>query len=542
MKKILYIASLLIISLSGCNDFLEEENKSNVSDAEFYVTEEGFQSLINANYSQLREIFGQDPFLFEAGTDLCAVGEGRGGEPLGLSEYAELTPSSSDVDFLYNNCFKAIQLANTGFKFADIAGATNQQIGELHFFRALSYFYLVQTYGGVTIIDEAINEAVTEFDRNSAQEVYDFVIADFENALANVGDDTYNGQVTKRAVNHFLAKVHLTRAYESFAEASDFSIAASYADAAIAGQALALDFHEIWDPKNDMNVETLFSVQFDPSSTNARLGYLGSQQQNFSGSYLGGSEVKDDAPYKSYNMIATNYALSLFEEGDIRYEGTFMMEVFDRYWDYFDVPRANHGSLNVFYFYEPPWFDAQDSIDYVTAKNPANYRSFGEHDANSGAVSNNYQLIICKKFDDPESIFAADGTNRRTSNRDFILARLAETYLIASEAYLGAGDAGTALDRINEVRGVRGVPDFTSVDIDVILDERGRELFFEYHRWFDLKRTGTLVQRAVAHHPQINDASVFNGNNGELKILRPIPQEALDLNQNKDFQQNPAYN
>ena len=33
----------------------------------------------------------------------------------------------------------------------------------------------------------------------------------------------------------------------------------------------------------------------------------------------------------------------------------------------------------------------------------------------------------------------------------------------------------------------------------------------------------------------------FNGANGELKILRPIPQEALDLNQNNDFPQNPAY-
>ena len=57
---------------------------------------------------------------------------------------------------------------------------------------------------------------------------------------------------------------------------------------------------------------------------------------------------------------------------------------------------------------------------------------------------------------------------------------------------------------------------------------------------FDLKRTGKLVERASAHNYLIEE-SYFNGNNGELKILRPIPQSAIDLNQNNDFPQNPAY-
>lgn len=36
------------------------------------------------------------------------------------------------------------------------------------------------------------------------------------------------------------------------------------------------------------------------------------------------------------------------------------------------------------------------------------------------------------------------------------------------------------------------------------------------------------------------EASYFIGNNGVLKILRPIPQSALDLNQNKNFEKNQA--
>ena len=63
----------------------------------------------------------------------------------------------------------------------------------------------------------------------------------------------------------------------------------------------------------------------------------------------------------------------------------------------------------------------------------------------------------------------------------------------------------------------------------------------EYNRWFDLKRTGKLVERTSLYNYQVK-ASNFAGSGGELKILRPIPQSAIDLNQNKDFPQNPAYN
>jgi hypothetical protein len=96
--------------------------------------------------------------------------------------------------------------------------------------------------------------------------------------------------------------------------------------------------------------------------------------------------------------------------------------------------------------------------------------------------------------------------------------------------------------RLNAVRSRAGVEDATigEFDIDYILDERARELFGEYHRWFDLKRTGKLVERTSLYNNQVSESD-FNGA-GAQKILRPIPQQALDLNQNNDFPQNPAYN
>jgi hypothetical protein len=540
MKKLLYILSIPVLALASCSDFLEEENKSNVTAESFYVTAEGYEALINANYSQMREIYGQDPWLFAAGTDLYM--EGRDPEPVGLSQYTQLASSSEGVEFLYEQCFKAIQLANTALLYADITEETNnlnQQIGAIKFMRANAYFLLAQTYGGVSLITEAIQEPETSFQRDSEEDVYAFVIAELEEALTLVGEGDFDGHVNKRAIRHFLAKAHLTRAYQSFAASNDFSQAASYADEAIAGQTLDLSFGEIWTPGNELNAETLFSVQFSQASISTNPTSLGHQQQNFFGSYTGGSEVSGDAPYKAYALCATRFALDLFTEGDARWEGTFMTEVYDRYYDYFDVDDKS--TLSVAHFYEPSWFDAADRAAYEAAHPEATYHPYGQYDPEGGDISLDYNMIIVKKFDDPSSLYASG--DRRVSTRDFVVARLAETYLIAAEAYLGAADRATALSRLNEVRQRAGVADAgdADLDIDYILDERARELYGEYHRWFDLKRTGKLVERASAHHPLIETGN-FNGNNGELKILRPIPQLALDLNQNADFEQNPAYN
>lgn len=542
MKNIISILTMALIFLAGCESYLEEENKSNVTAEEFYVTAEGFEALVNANYSALREIYGDFAWMFSAGTDLYS--EGRDQEPVGLSRYSNLNASSEGVDHLYRTCYVAIQRANTGLYYADITESTDnlaQRVGELKFLRAHAYFLLVQSYGGVPLITDFIAEAITAFDRNSAEEIYTQIFTDLNDALTAVGTSAYDGRVNQRAVQFLLAKAHLTRAYESFGPSSDFADAASFADLAIGGQALDIPFSELWMPGNEMNAETIFSVQFDEGSISATPGELGNRQQNFFGSYTGGPEVAGNAPYKSYNLCPNRFALSLFEQGDDRWEGTFMTTVYDRYFDYFEVD--DHSTLNAAQFYAPSWYTTADSLAFRATQPTATYREFGTYDPEGADISGNWATIIVKKFDDPSSLFAANGDDGRTSTRDVVIARLADAYLVAAEAYLGAGNATTGLARLNVVRARANAASTTAgeFDLDYILDERARELLGEYHRWFDLKRTGKLVERASAHHMHI-DASNFSGNGGELKILRPIPQAALDLNQNMEFPQNPAYN
>lgn len=554
MKKSIFILGIVAALFSSCNDFIEEESKSFVEADETYKTASGFQLLVNTNYAWLKGIYGGDPWLFVAGTDMYA--EGRTAEPAGLSQYSQLIPSAEGVDQLYTSCYQLIQSVNKTVYFSTVTEQNANvpiMVGEARFLRANAYFLLVQTYGGVPIVTENFTLPVLQFDRNTDEEVYDFIISELESSLASVGTSSYSssGKVNKKAVNDLLAKVYLTRGYETFGKPTDFATAAAYADAAIAGQSLTIPYGQLFTPTTDLNAETIFSVQYDPASTATSPTTLGNKQFYYFRSYLGGSE--SGAPLRSYNLCPTDYALSLFEKGDARWNATFMTEILELkqgdkitlYYPYYRNP--GDANLKVRHFYAPKWFTATDKTEWMTANagrlsNTFVYHDWGTYDAAYTLTKNlDYQTIPVKKFDDPNP--STPSSTGPVSTRDIITARLGETYLVAAEAYLKAGDAGTGLQRLNAVRARAGVADATAAEfnIDYILDERGREMLGEYTRWFDLKRTGKLVERTVLHNYRITSASNFNGNNGQQKILRPIPQIVIDLNQNKNFPQNPAY-
>lgn len=557
MKKIIILVGIILTALSSCSDYIEEESLSNVPADQTYKTASGFQLLVNSNYAWLKSIYGGNPWLFESGTDMYA--EGRTPEPAGLSQYTLLIPTADNVADLYRPCYQLIQSVNKTIYYSGITEQTsnlNTLVGEARFLRAQAYFLLVQTYGGVAIVDEHITSPVLSFQRNSAEEVYTKIIGDLDAALATVGTSAYStsGKVNKRAVNDLLAKVYLTRGYETFGKPDDFSKAAAYADAAIAGQTLGLAFDQLFKPGNDLNAETIFSVQYDKASTSTDPTKLGNNQFYYFGPYLGGAET--GAPLRSYNLCPTAYALGLYEKGDKRWDATFMTEILEGpetnngqtktvlYYPYYR--SANPAALKVRHFYEPKWFTPADRLAWETANASRKaatfvYHPWGEYDAAHTLIDNrDCYTIPVKKFDDPDP--TTPSSTGPVSTRDIIVARLGETYLIAAEAYLKAGVPTTGLDRLNEVRRRAGVANATigQFNIDYILDERGRELVGEYKRWFDLKRTGTLVARASAYNYKIKAAN-FVGVGGQLKILRPIPQTALDLNQNKDFPQNPGY-
>ncbi|MBT29987.1 MAG: RagB/SusD family nutrient uptake outer membrane protein [Thalassobius sp.] len=555
MKRLIILTGILLFSFSSCQDYLDEENPGNIVASEFYSTASGYESLVNSVYGSLRTVYtgdGDRAYMFCAGTDMYV--EGRNDQPEGLSEYRNLIPSDGIVQDFYSDLYSAIQSCNTAIYYNDKtedATTLEARLGEVKFLRGFYYFLMVQTYGGVSIVDEFIEEAVTEFNRNTAAEVYDFILEDMNAALSLVPETaTEYGRVDKRVIRHFLSKVYLTRGYETFGESSDFTNAASFAEAAIAGQGLNLSFDELFWPGNEENEEILFSIQFDKASIQDATDD-GNTQNYYFGPYLGGEGALYGYPYRSYTLCPTMYLFDAFTENDSRFEGTFMVEYYERYYDYFDK-NDELAELNVQYYYAPEW--ALSDTTAWRAANPATRTDavivpYSIEWQASNQTTFDGGTPIVKKFDDPTASFSGSGS----SNRDFFLARLGETYLIAAEAYLQLGQTDKAAEMINVVR-TRAAVDGqeaamqisgADVDIDFILDERARELVGEYHRWFDLKRTGQLVERTKSFNRDVQvyfnqGVNPFQGTDGELKTLRPIPQSALDLNE-ADFAQNPGY-
>src|SRR2546430_1480833 len=149
--------------------------------------------------------------------------------------------------------------------------------------------------------------------------------------------------------------------------------------------------------------------------------------------------------------------------------------------------------------------------------------------------------------------------NNLDGGRDVLLMRLGETYLLAAEAALGAGDqagaraylvtlrqraancGGCAAEAANRALIVDATHMPATIDLEYILDERGRELYGELTRWLDLARTG-LWHRIVDDNWQASQA--HGGFFNEAKHhLRPIPQSQIDLTAGgtRAFPQNPGY-
>jgi starch-binding outer membrane protein, SusD/RagB family len=115
----------------------------------------------------------------------------------------------------------------------------------------------------------------------------------------------------------------------------------------------------------------------------------------------------------------------------------------------------------------------------------------------------------------------------------YILLRFGEVYLNMVEAKVRGGShassPSTALQDINALRAIRGAAPLSSVSLDDVLDERGRELYWEGLRRIDLIRFG-----------RFNDAWNEKGPNTDaFRVLYSIPQLAIDTNPN--LKQNPGY-
>ena len=573
MKKIYFILAFAVFSLVSCSDFLDPDIRSSESTASFYATSTGFESLTNAAYSSLRDLYTMQPLLFSAGTDIFGDGKSQG---VIMNHYTALRATESVVEDFYENCFKGIQLANSVISYGETteeSSVKKQYIDEARFIRAWYYFQLVQQFGKVALNTKMYDYAEMSHERTDLATVYTFIIDEFTDLISGNSSLLERsasgvGRANKRAATLFLAKAYLTRAWlngqdyesleENIAQSSDFTNAAKYAVQAINGETPSLSIESAFNYGNENNSEIFWSVQYDYAAVeNPSSG--GSRQMSQFGSYLGGSE---NALNKSIdgNLSPFLRLHQMYLKGDGRYEQTFMLEFHKWYFDYYTSATTSE----IKFYYAPAWATDADIADWK-ADDPNGLKantlisktiveggiapSNGAADSYFNRRSMDFGVACIKKFDDYSSTSLS---NRSTtcSMHDVVVARLGEAYLIAAEAYLMAGDKTSAANMINTLRlrpntikaGFETSMAVSANDITIgfILDERARELAGEYVRWTDLKRTHKLVEYVTMYNEDGISETDMKGDDGNYKFLRPIPQTAIDRNQ-AEVEQNPGF-
>lgn len=601
MKKTLYIPVIAAFcagfALTSCSDFLEAENKkAGGQTAEGYFSSDA-TSLLTTAYSGLKSL-STEVALTDQGTDLYLNTRGHnGGE---FNEYT-LTAENGTVYNLFVNAYKVINYSNGVIKYA---GADSKLGQEARFLRDYCYYLLTQQFGAVPYVANYIEGAERSYPRTAIEEIYPSLISDLTDVYNNckLDEQNHSGRASKQAVAALLAKVSLAAGWDlnttltnaedgtySVSSTAYFTEAAQWAEKAINGIQLTMSFESKWAPSNEGNAEEIFSVQYDRAGYPGDVSDGGHSLQNNYGGYYGACSTTGLKNVGSDNQQSKK-SMYLFEKGDTRYEATYMTTLYNAkvvnkvanwgtegYYAFYNSSNLNElGIANRFFPYYTTPAEAEAEFeankeqyikgDYYNPpmaailSNPVVKYTF---DANgkwtkSTISVEDFNLLtnngVCvRKYDDPESAQLA-GSN---DYRDIVLFHVSDMYLIAAEAYLMAGNESAALEKVNAVRARAGVSavafDSYSVayslpagfklnKLDVILDERARELYAERQRWMDLRRTKQLVRYNVAFNDYVASSAAMKNNKGEIKWYRPIPTRELNSNTAlTTADQNPGY-
>ncbi len=536
IKTTALAAALAAVALGApaCAD-LNEEVVTGVT-APYLNTATGYEDLVRATYRYTREFYGRERgwSLTEYGVDTFT--KGSDGSFKYLNDYTpQLNAGDANVRDVWRFMYEGINAAN-----AVVGRAANvtldqrvktRRVAEARFLRAFYYFHLVQLFGDVHLTLEETTAPTPEATRTPKAKVYETILEDLAFAEANLGETTPDyGRATKGAAQHLLAKVHLTRG-----QAGDFARAAEYAQKVInSGQyALLPRWADVFDQKNERNREVVWAIQYsaDPLTNGTGINNGNAGHLFFLMEYdvLPGMtrSIEYGRPFKRFRP--TNYLLGLYDqEKDSRYRDGF--QVMWRANNTGTLPKDASGK---------PRFAVGDTAVFL----PGRELSAAE------IASKPYRIFTPSQYSTriyPTTIKFLDplrpSVSEEAGSRDYLAFRLAETYLIAAEGLLRAGRAAEALPFFNAVRRRAANPGFAAqmevtadkLTLDAILDERARELAGESMRWFDLVRTGKLLERVKAYNADAR------ANIREFHVLRPIPQTQVDRTAG-GFPQNPGY-
>ena len=385
---------------------------------------------------------------------------------------------------------------------------TAQQAAEARFLRAFSMYWVLDGYDQVPYREDLTDYKITPKTLKGV-EALDFIVSELNAALPDLPDNGPAYVASKNAARVLLMKAYLNkgvyanRATPTF-DAADMNQVITLADQIIGSNKYALDdnFFDNFAPDNDVksseNIYTFYSKAGDRGGDVRGSAFMVSHYNMNPGGWNGFATLSD-----FYDK---------FEAADQR-RGI-----------YYNYPAAlpNPGHrVNVGYLIGQQYNLTTDEPLKDRKGNPLVFtREVKLRETDDNTLERSGIRVIKYPFD-----YAASGDQK---NNDLSVFRYADVLLMKAEALLRTNSPGPALTIVNSIRAKRGAGNLGVLDLNSMLDERGREMYWEGYRRQDLIRFGKFLQ-AWQEKPASDPRS----------LLFPIPNSQLAVNTN--LVQNPGY-
>lgn len=511
LNRILFAALMASVtgsSITSCSESFLDENLTTQYSTDRFKTQEGLDELVTGAYQKLKFKFnyiwgiqcynmGVDEFT-DANNVIPAWNHYS--QDLNSSENAANQP-------IWDNYYGLVEPANILIQnipqyYNQSSPTYNTRLGEAHFLRAYAYFELVKQFGGVPLKLVPSTSAETYFTRNSAEEIYTQVIADFGEAYRLLPDKGESiGRINKYAAAHFLAKAHLFRASELYSDwnsnyvASDLDAVIQYGSEVVDAHPLCNDYVELWDYEqpngaNEKVSEVILAAQF--SNDESTWGRYGNQMHLYYPAVYQGNDIggckRDISGGREFSYVsATEYTMQVFDRvNDSRFWKSFITcyganeTKSAPTWTAEDMPyapagvkegdkRFSGGELGMKYIVNDPGDNRYEKYSNAPAYSVlkdgkmcntytyVRYFKGQEHSWNINEKTGNYYDIIphkrsvaLSKFRDGYRVSIAS----QFGTRDAIIARSADDVLMVAEAYIRKGEANydKAVEWMNKLR------------------------------------------------------------------------------------------
>lgn len=540
------VIAILITSVQiGCSDeFLEEEPKDFLTSSNAFLEPIGVEYAVTNLHKNVRDIYtaadGTRPHvLLGLGADLAGFGENFvSGARM---NYEAISSTDGLSRIFWSNMYKIIKNANVIITRAEnpeivweYDAQKDELIAEAKFFRAYAYRILVQLFGGVPIVDYEVEANVNDLVRASKEEVYDFIIDDLLSAIENLRETELKpGRITKGAAYHLLAEAYI--AVEQWQNSIDAASAV------------------IDDPNYELMTNRFGSRSDEPGDVYWDLFRIGNQNRSSGNKEtIWALQIEYETPGGGIETGASGFTME--RAWGSRYhslkdpDGVNGFELSDQYgrpvgwctltdyvaYDIWDID--NDGNYDVDMRNSSNNIHRFERGDFIY--NNPNSAYFGQPAELETVESQElrywfpYFMKNTTPFNHPGGVI-----NTGRIWRDCYVMRLAETYLLRAEAYLGSGNRTLAAADINKVRERANADPISEGDVDInfILDERARELTMEEFRTLTLMRLDLMFERTRDLNPWAGPTI------GQHNNLWPIPQREIDLNTGVELTQNPGY-